>query len=169
MLKADGWFSCGFRSHHSCGAAVDLHHLPFPLVIFRKSPFTLLHRSWRIAPAPSRLRHHTLRPHGIFAPCAPQYSHFPGKLSTLRHPGLNGGACPRPEPSTEPSALVRPEGSGLTLLFDELRVLSLPKETVLLFFAFKDGAQHRRMGQIISPSGIDESLRRPFSRRPSPG
>jgi hypothetical protein len=39
------------------------------------------------------------------------------------------------------------EGSGLTLHFDKLSVLSLPKEAALLHPAFKGGARRRRMGQ----------------------
>ena len=56
-------------------------------------------------------------------------------LSTLRLPGLKAVAC-----------------SGLTLHFDRLSVLSLPKEATLLYPAFKGGAWRRRMGQRPPPS-----------------
>jgi len=46
-------------------------------------------------------------------------------MSTLRLPGLKPMACLRPE--------LRPRGSGLTLHFDKLSVLSLPKEAVLFY------------------------------------
>ena len=61
--------------------------------------------------------------------------------STLRLPGLKAVACLRPE--------LRPRGSGLTLHFDKLNVLSLPKEAALLYPSFKGGVWRRRMGQVI--------------------
>jgi hypothetical protein len=61
-------------------------------------------------------------------------------MSTLRLPSINAGACLRPE--------LRPRGSGLTLHFDKLSVLSMPKEAALLNPAFKGGAWRRRMGQF---------------------
>jgi hypothetical protein len=42
LLIADGCFSCGFRSDHSCGAAAASYHLPFPLALFQKVLFVLL-------------------------------------------------------------------------------------------------------------------------------
>jgi len=41
--------------------------------------------------------------------------------------------------------------SGLTLHFDKLSVLSLPKEAALPYPAFKGGDWRRRMGQLLFP------------------
>jgi len=37
LLTADCLFSCGFRSDHSCGAAVASHHLPSLPALFQKT------------------------------------------------------------------------------------------------------------------------------------
>jgi len=53
-------------------------------------------------------------------------------MSTLRLPGLEAKAC-----------------SGLTLHFDRLSVLSLPKEAALSHPFFKNEAWRSRMGQVV--------------------
>jgi len=70
------------------------------------------------------------------------YYILPEEKSTLRLPSINAGAYLRPE--------LRPRGSELTLHFDRLSVLSLPKEAALLHPAFKGGVWRRRRGQEFS-------------------
>ena len=45
-LTADCFFSCGFRSAHSCGAAVDLYHFPLPSRGILKNLGNLLQKSF---------------------------------------------------------------------------------------------------------------------------
>ena len=69
-------------------------------------------------------------------------------------------STPRPKGWDISSARAQVEGSGLTLHFDKLSVLSMPKEAALFYPTFKDRVWRCRMGQYLKEQQVVDSTLR---------